>query len=112
MRPHICPRDKSNGMAWYEILLTLAGGGGITYLIVEKLFTRRRDNADSKGAEIQNASEAAKLYKEIDDIVKSKTQPIEEKLDRALVEIGNLRTWRCYRGDCHKRVQEDVDAEG
>ena len=89
---------------WIDLLALILGGGGVIYLIVEKLFMHRWDKADAKGKEVQNARDAAQLYKEIDDIVQSKTAPIEEKLDRALAELDTIRKrWCCYRQDCDDR---------
>ena len=96
-----------------DILALAFGGGSVIYLIVDKLFMRRIDGADAKGKEVQNARDAAALYNEIDTIVKSKTEPIEAKLDRALSELDTIRRrWCCYRHDCDDRMlYEDGDSD-
>lgn len=92
-------------MNWYELLALFLGGGGVIYLIVEKVLNHRRDS-------IENASSIASLYKEIDGIVQSKTAPIEEKLDKALVELDGLKEWRCYKKDCPKRALKSDTKDG
>lgn len=95
---------------WIDILALVLGGGGVIYLIVEKIFMRRIDGADAKGREVQNARDAAALYNEIDEIVKSKTEPIEAKLDKALSELDTIRRrWCCYRQDCDDRMLYEED---
>ena len=99
-------------MDWGEIILSVIGGGGILYLIVEKIFSRRQDAANTKTTTISNGMELAKLYREVDEIVQAKTAPIELKLDKALDELEVLKThWCCYRKDCDDRViyQEEED---
>lgn len=105
-------------MNWNELIISVLGGGGILYLVVDKvldkIFSRRQDNANVKTTTISNGSDLAKLYKEVDEIVQSKTAPIEEKLDKALAELDTLKThWCCYRKDCDRRVIYDPtrDAE-
>lgn len=93
---------------WLNVLALILGGGGVAYLIVEKLFMRRSDKADAAAKEVQNARDAAHLYSEIDEIVKSKTAPIEAKLDKALSELDTIRRrWCCYRQDCDDRILYD-----
>ena len=97
---------------WVDILAIFFGAGSIVYLIVEKLFMRRQDKADAQAKEIENASNAAHLYNEIDEIVKSKTAPIEAKLDKALSELDTIRRrWCCYRQECNDRILYDDDLD-
>lgn len=99
-------------MEWVDIALAIIGTGGIGYLIVEKLFARRQDKAVAKATEIQSASDAARLYNEIDEIVRSKTAPIEAKLDKALEEMETIkRRWCCYRQECTDRMLYQTEKE-
>ena len=92
-------------MDWIGILTLVLSGGGVSYLIIEKLFSRRQDKADAHGKEVENSLQIAELYKEVDSIVMSKTKPLETKLDKALDELNDIRThWCCYRAECKERI--------
>lgn len=91
-------------MNWYDIIVAVITSG-ILLFVLERLFFRKRDKADTKGKDIENASSIASLYKEIDSIVQEKTQPIEDKLDKALAEMDDIkRHWCCYRSGCEERM--------
>ena len=60
---------------WADIIntiVTLATTGGVVYLIIEKLFERKRSKAETKTVEISNSNDVADLYNKIDDIVERK----------------------------------------
>ena len=78
---------------WLNVIALILGGGGVAYLIVEKLFMRRSDKADAAAKEVQNARDAAHLYSEIDEIVKS---------------ILNEQDWK----DIAKAIGEDIQVVG
>lgn len=92
-------------MVWYEILPIILGGGSVIYLIVDRLFNWRHDKAVAHGREIETSSQIADLYKQVDEIVQSKTSPLENKLDKALSELNDIKHhWCCYRENCDTRI--------
>lgn len=96
-----------------SIVTGLCGAGGIIYLIVDKWLTRRESRASVKHQEVENKKETVEygitmvsIYNEIDKIVESKTRPIQDKLDHALVRIDDLeKNWCCFREDCYYRAR-------
>lgn len=92
-------------MDWLEIVTLILSGGGVSYLVVEKMFSRRHDKAAAKGREVETSSQVVDLYKEVDQIVQSKTAPLEDKLDKALTELHDIKThYCCYREQCADRL--------
>ena len=84
-------------MNW-ELIVSLFAGGGVLYLIVEKLFSRRADKAEAGKSEVERSSETAKLYMEIREIVNSELAPIQAELK----EIKDK--YCCYREKCEMRI--------
>lgn len=92
-------------MDWTSLIALLLGGGGVTYLIIEKLFSLRHSRVEVQGKVVENSSQVADLYKQIDDIVMKKTLPLEEKLDKALMELLEIKShWCCYKENCNDRI--------
>ena len=58
-------------------IITLATTGGVLYLIIEKIFSRKKDKAEAKSVEIANGNDVADLYNKIDEIVERKTARIK-----------------------------------
>ena len=86
------------------MVTALCTTGGIIYLIIEKLFSRREDNAKAKSSEIQNSNDIADLYDKIDSIVERKTAPIRGRLADMEKKLEELTSrWVCYK-DCPERV--------
>lgn len=100
------------------LITALCTTGGIIYLVVEKLFSRKQDREDVKHQQVENKKETIEygitmvsIYNEIDKIVESKTAPIQDKLDQALTRIDNLEeNWCCWREDCPQRIRSRKDA--
>lgn len=94
------------------LIASLCTAGGLIYLVVEKLFARRQDKADADKQVISNGNEVADLYLKIDQIVESKTKPIQDKLDVALGRIDDLEeNWCCWRKNCKDRIHSKKDAQ-
>lgn len=90
--------------------------GGVVYLIVEKLFSKRKDKADAQSVEISNGNEVAELYKKIDEIVQSKvsaeTKRICDELKEVRNELKEIKShWCCYRSSCEDRILYKEKAE-
>lgn len=95
-------------MDWSAIIegiVTFGTTGGVLYLIVEKLFAKKKDNAEAKTVEISNGNEVADLYNKIDEIVERKTAPIKSELIEVKGQLEEIKShWCCYREDCTKRL--------
>lgn len=86
-------------MDWTQLLTTLLSGGTVIYLIVDKLFSRRKDNAEAHGSMVVS------FDKEMDSLRKIRLDMIEDvqkmreqlKLEHAKAkesisgEVGELR---------------------
>lgn len=107
-----------NWEAIISIVPPLLMTGGVIYLIVEKLFDRRREKAEVKRIEVEMQREAAEssvpmlaMYEEIRKIVAKETDPIQEKLDKALERIDTLeKNYCCFREGCEMRIRNEKDA--
>ncbi|MCQ2137898.1 MAG: hypothetical protein MJY60_04250 [Bacteroidales bacterium] len=102
-------------MDWATIIPTILGGGSIIYLVVEHLLNRRKNAAENKGKDIENAHSVTDLYKEVDEIVERKTQPILDNQRKLLDEMNDIKThWCCYREKCSDRIlykpEDDTDS--
>ena len=95
-------------MDWTTVIGTLATigtSGGVLYLLVEKLFARKKDKADAKTVEIQNSNDVADLYNKIDEIVERKTAPIKSELVEVKGQLEEIKShWCCYREECNNRL--------
>lgn len=94
---------------WLSSLMQLCATGGIVYLIVEKLFSRPRDKADTQTIEIANDNNIADLYNKIDEIVQKKitaeTKRICDELTEVKQELKEIKShWCCYREECEERI--------
>ena len=95
-------------MDWSAIIegiVTFGTTGGVLYLFVEKLFDRKRNNAEAKTVEISNGNEVADLYNKIDEIVERKTAPIKSELTEVKGQLDEIKiTWCCYKEGCKERI--------
>lgn len=95
-------------MDWSAIIegiVTFGTTGGVLYLFVEKLFDRKRNNAEAKTVEISNGNEVAELYNKIDEIVERKTAPIKSELIGVKGQLEEIKsTWCCYKEGCKERI--------
>lgn len=93
---------------WADIIntiVTLATTGGVVYLIIEKLFERKRSKAETKTVEISNSNDVADLYNKIDDIVERKNAIIKTELREVKQQLEEIRGhWCCYREECNSRI--------
>lgn len=95
-------------MDWSAIigaLVTISTAGGVLYLIVERLFDRKKDNASTTAVEISNDNDIADLYNKIDEIIERKTAPIKRELVEVKGQLEEIKsTWCCYKEDCDSRI--------
>ena len=95
-------------MDWSAIIegiVTFGTTGGVLYLIVEKLFERKRNNVETKTVEISNGNEVADLYNKIDEIIERKTAPIKSELIEVKGQLEEIKsTWCCYKEGCKERI--------
>lgn len=95
-------------MNWEAILAlvtAVATSGGIVYLVVEKLFSRKKDKAEASSAEIHNGNDVADLYNKIDEIVERKTAPIKTELVEVRGQLDEIKShWCCYKEECRDRI--------
>lgn len=88
-----------------EAVVTVGTTGSVLYLIVEKLFERRRSKAETHTVEISNGNEVADLYNKIDEIVERKTAPIKSELSEVRGQMDEIKSmWCCYKENCNDRV--------
>ncbi len=88
-----------------QTVVTVGTSGGVLYLIVEKLFERKKNKAETKTLEIANGNEVADLYNKIDEIVERKTAPIKGELSEVRGQLEEIKsTWCCYKENCSDRV--------
>ena len=96
-------------------IITLATTGGVLYLIIEKIFSRKKDTAEAKSVEIANGNDVPDLYNKIDEIVERKTAPIKTELVDVKGQLEEMKsTWCCYREDCQERIlykKRDIELE-
>lgn len=102
-------------MDWTTIIVTaitvMCASGGIFYLIVDKMFTRKLDLAEVQNRKIANGNDVADLYNKIDEIVERKTRPIQDKLDATYDRMQEMEAhYCCYREDCEMRIRSKYDA--
>lgn len=95
-------------MDWSAIIegiVTFGTTGGVLYLIVEKLFERKRNNVETKTVEISNGNDVADLYNKIDEIIERKTAPIKSELIEVKGQLEEIKsTWCCYKEGCKERI--------
>lgn len=95
-------------MDWSSIIslvTALLATGGVIYLIVQKLFERKRDSADTQTVQIHNGNDVADLYNKIDEIVERKTAPITSELNDVKGQLEEIKsTWCCYKDGCLERI--------
>ena len=94
-----------NWSAIIEGIVAFGTTGGVLYLIVEKLFERKRNNVETKTVEISNGNDVADLYNKIDEIIERKTAPIKSELIEVKGQLEEIKsTWCCYKEGCKERI--------
>lgn len=101
-----------------SLVSSLLVSGGVVYLVVEKLFSRKQDQAEAKHREVESVRDTVEygipmisIYNEIDKIVEGKTRPIQDKLDMALKKIDVLEENACFKRDCPTRISKKKHLE-
>jgi len=93
---------------WLTLAASLCTGGGILYLIVEKLFSKKHDTAEARHKEISAAHDAIPLYHEIRAIVGEEVEKSTKPLREELAYIKEH--YCCYRAiDCEMRIKSPED---
>ncbi len=90
-------------------VLQLCMTGGVIYLIVEKMFSRRKEKAEAQTIEISNGNDVAELYNKIDEIVQKKITAETKRICAELADVKNelkeiKSHWCCYRESCGERI--------
>ena len=95
-------------------LLALFSSGGVIYLVVDKLVLSKKDKAEAHTAsteaqrgDISTGLEALGFYKEIDDLIKQHTDPLNAKIDELSAKVSK---WCCYR-NCEIRLRDESATE-
>lgn len=99
-------------------LLTFLGGlfltGGVGYLLIERLLDKNKNKEALKQQQaatskdiIGNGVSMIELYKEVDQIVESKTKPLEDKID---ILTNKIERFGCFRENCRERLRNELDS--
>lgn len=97
----------TNWQAIASILGIILGGGGVVYLVIEKLFGRKKDNAETGGINQQNNMSAVEMYQKMDAYVEEKIDKYgkrtEERLSKMESRVETLERLKCFNTECRKR---------
>lgn len=90
-----------------NIVIALCGTGGILYLVVEKLFGRKREKSEVGTINQQNNMGAVEMYRQMDSYVEDKMEKYskknEERMERMEGRIDMLERLKCFNTECRKR---------
>ena len=87
-------------MDWSQIGELLMGGG-VLYLIVDRFFLGKRQKVEMNNDILGNGTKLVDIYKQVDEIVTAKTDPLDAKIDKLTTMV---QRFGCYREDCDMRV--------
>lgn len=100
----------ASGIDWGSvggIIIALCGSGGLLYLIVEKLFGRKREKAETGTINHQNNLSAVEMYRQMDSYVEDKMEKYskrnEERMNKMEGRIETLERLKCFNTECRKR---------
>ena len=97
----------TNWQAIASILGIILGGGGVVYLVVERLFNRKKENAETGTINHQNNMSAVELYRQLDTYVEEKMdkygKKTEERLNKMESRVDTLERLKCFNTECRKR---------
>lgn len=93
------------------LVFQLLMGGGVIYLIIDKLVLSRREKADIESIKIDNASKIVQFYQQVDTLISAKTEPLERKIDELDTKMSKMSRWLCYNVNCKKRSKEPIEQE-
>lgn len=102
--------------------------GGVVYMIVQSLLTRRKYKAEvnhmkgeNKAQDVETSGKVIDVYKEVQTIVDAKVEPIQREtkelrkeltetkasLARTLAKLEDLeKNWVCYNSTCSVRIRK------
>jgi hypothetical protein len=87
-------------MDWSQIGELLMGGG-VIYLIVDRFLLGKRQKVEMNNDILGNGTKLVDIYKQVDEIVTAKTDPLDAKIDKLTTMV---QRFGCYREDCNIRV--------
>ena len=98
---------EAAGIDWGTVLVSALGGGGVIYLLIERLFGRKRDNAETGTINHQNNMSAVEMYRSLDTYVEDKMEKYnrktEERINKMEGRIEVLERLKCFNTECRKR---------
>jgi hypothetical protein len=101
---------EAAGIDWNtvaSVIIALCGTGGLLYLIVEKLFGRKREKAETGTINQQNNMGAVEMYRQMDSYVEDKIEKYskknEERMERMEGRIDMLERLKCFNTECRNR---------
>lgn len=90
-----------------SIIIAVCGSGGLLYLIVDKLFGRKREKAETGTINHQNNMSAVEMYRQMDSYVEDKMEKYnkknEERMTKMEGRIETLERLKCFNTECRKR---------
>lgn len=103
----------------WGFLQNLLTTGGVLLLLVKAFIDRGKTKEEIKAQQTENVDKAVaygipmiQIYKEIDNIVEKKMEPLMSKLSEATDRIKDLEdNYCCYRDACAIRIRNRADAE-
>jgi hypothetical protein len=87
-------------MDWSQIGELLMGGG-VIYLIADRFFLGKRQKVEMNNDILGNGTKLVDIYKQVDEIVTAKTDPLDGKIDNLTTMI---QRFGCYREECAERI--------
>ena len=76
-------------------------GGGVIYLIADRFFLGKRQKVEMNNDILGNGTKLVDIYKQVDEIVTAKTDPLDAKIDNLTTMI---QRFGCYREECAERI--------
>ena len=81
------------GIDWGTVIVSALGGGGVLYLLVDKLFGRRREKAETGTINHQNNMSAVEMYRSLDTYVEDKIEKYGRKTEERMSKMeGRIET--------------------
>ena len=98
---------EAAGIDWTTLIISLLGGGSVLYLIIDKLFGRKREKAETGTINHQNNMSAVEMYQSMDNYVEQKiekySRKTEERMTKMEGRIETLERLKCFNTECRKR---------
>lgn len=97
----------NGGFDWATVLVSALGGGGVLYLLIDRIFSRKRENAETGTINNQNNMSAVEMYRSLDTYVEDKIEKYgkktEERMNKMEGRIETLERLKCFNTECRKR---------